>query len=292
MRVGVVLHGRRAGESGSSLSGQAATYNGSSWSAPTTVVTGEDFLDAVSCSSSSFCGAVATGFVGSALEGIGYTWNGTLERRSTPAGERPAWLVYPGLDLVCVGIVLPGDLFKPRRRDVERDDMERGLRHRWHGQPRVRVLPHAGVLRGRRQRGLRVDLYGDPAGAGQHDAAVDHGQPDRGHDPDGHHGTWTNNPTSITHQWEDCDADGNGCVPIDKATNPTYKVQTTDEGHSIVVQESAVNSGGTSLPASSAPTADCRAAGPQEHLGAEDLRHRDGGPDANRVARDSGRTVR
>ena len=108
-----------------------------------------------------------------------------LEQWPTPGSERHAWRV-PGLDLVHVGIVLPGGLLDPRRRPRSTAPtwtVDSGIDRS--GQPLVRVLPHAGVLRGRRLRRLRADVYRDPAGAGQPDAAVDHGQPDRGYDPDG-----------------------------------------------------------------------------------------------------------
>jgi len=242
------------GESGSSLSGQAATYNGSSWSAPTTVVTGEDFLDAVSCSSSSFCGAVATGFVGSALEGIGYTWNGTWSAgQPLPASAQlgsftqasisctsasfcqatysspdaamwngTTWSVDSGIDGTdnLASVSCPTQAFCEA---VDNEDF--ALTYTGTLLVPVNVTPPS--------------IMGNPI-VGTTLTVTD--------------GTWTNNPTSITHQWEDCDADGNNCVLIGKATSPTYKVQTTDKGHTIVVEEFAVNSGGTSLPASSVPT--------------------------------------
>ncbi|HVW19182.1 MAG TPA: nidogen-like domain-containing protein, partial [Solirubrobacteraceae bacterium] len=69
------------------------------------------------------------------------------------------------------------------------------------------------------------------------------------------HGTWTNDPTSYGYRWQRCDALGASCEPIDGATSPTYTLGDDDVGHTVVVEETATNAGGDSLPAASAPTA-------------------------------------
>jgi hypothetical protein len=69
------------------------------------------------------------------------------------------------------------------------------------------------------------------------------------------HGTWTNAPTSYSFQWEDCDGSGQACVAIAGATGASYVLTAADVGHTIVVQETASNSGGSGTPADSAPTA-------------------------------------
>ncbi|MGO9750197.1 MAG: beta strand repeat-containing protein [Solirubrobacteraceae bacterium] len=69
------------------------------------------------------------------------------------------------------------------------------------------------------------------------------------------HGTWTNNPTSYGYQWEDCDISGNNCSNIPGATSQTYQLTANDVGHTLRVQETATNAGGTSTPATSAQTA-------------------------------------
>ena len=66
------------------------------------------------------------------------------------------------------------------------------------------------------------------------------------------HGTWTNSPTSYTDQWADCDSAGANCTVV--ATGPTYTLTATDVGHTIVVQESATNAGGTGGPVNSSHT--------------------------------------
>ncbi len=66
-------------------------------------------------------------------------------------------------------------------------------------------------------------------------------------------GTWNNNPTTVTDQWEDCDIGGAACTPITNQTAATYTVGTSDVGHTIEVLETATNAGGTTT-ASSAPT--------------------------------------
>jgi adhesin/invasin len=68
------------------------------------------------------------------------------------------------------------------------------------------------------------------------------------------HGSWTNGPTSYAYQWQDCDGAGNSCSAIAGATSQTYTLAAGDVGHTIRVQESASNTGGTSSPAESAAT--------------------------------------
>src|SRR5438128_1146061 len=71
-----------------------------------------------------------------------------------------------------------------------------------------------------------------------------------------HHGSWTNEPTRFTYQWLRCDAKGAGCAPIADATSQTYALVAADVGHAIAVQETASNAGGSSVPATSTPTAE------------------------------------
>ncbi|HET8979047.1 MAG TPA: nucleoside hydrolase [Solirubrobacteraceae bacterium] len=68
-------------------------------------------------------------------------------------------------------------------------------------------------------------------------------------------GTWSNSPNSISYQWEQCNASGTGCTAITGATGQTYTVSSSDVGNTIVVTETAKNTTGSSLPASSLPTA-------------------------------------
>jgi hypothetical protein len=69
------------------------------------------------------------------------------------------------------------------------------------------------------------------------------------------HGSWSGSPTSFAYQWQDCDASGSNCQAITGATSKSYTLTGADVGHTIRVQESATNPGGTSAPASSAQTA-------------------------------------
>lgn len=67
-------------------------------------------------------------------------------------------------------------------------------------------------------------------------------------------GSWTNNPTSIGYQWEDCDGSGNGCEAIADATNQSYRLGASDVDHTIRVVETAANAGGSGGSATSAAT--------------------------------------
>ena len=72
------------------------------------------------------------------------------------------------------------------------------------------------------------------------------------------HGTWNEDapaPLSYTYQWERCDGSGANCAAIAGATASTYTPTTGDIGHTLIVLETAANSGGSSAPAASAPTA-------------------------------------
>jgi len=76
------------------------------------------------------------------------------------------------------------------------------------------------------------------------------------------HGTWTNNPTAYTYQWEDCDATGQSCSAISGATSQTYTLAATDFGDTIRVQETASNATGPGQVDTSAATPVVTAATP------------------------------
>ena len=67
-------------------------------------------------------------------------------------------------------------------------------------------------------------------------------------------GSWANNPTTFTHQWQRCDSNGLNCQPISGATQTTYTLVSADVGSTIVVQVTAQNSAGTTGPIASTPT--------------------------------------
>jgi hypothetical protein len=68
------------------------------------------------------------------------------------------------------------------------------------------------------------------------------------------HGSWLNDTTSYSYQWQRCDAKGSSCAEIAGATHQTYTLSSADVGHRIVVQESASNADGTGGPVSSPAT--------------------------------------
>ena len=68
-------------------------------------------------------------------------------------------------------------------------------------------------------------------------------------------GTWTNSPTGLAYQWQDCDSGGANCVAIAGATASTYTLQYSDAGHRVRVVETASNDAGSGTPATSDPTA-------------------------------------
>jgi len=73
---------------------------------------------------------------------------------------------------------------------------------------------------------------------------------------------WSNTPTGVSYQWEDCDSNGQNCQAISGATSKTYTLAASDVGYRIVVEETATNAGGTSAPATSAATGAVPESGP------------------------------
>jgi hypothetical protein len=59
-------------------------------------------------------------------------------------------------------------------------------------------------------------------------------------------GTWANNPTSFTYQWQRCSASGENCTGIASATNATYTPGTADVDNRLRVVVTAVNADGQS----------------------------------------------
>ncbi len=243
------------GESGTSLAGVAASYNGTSWSTPTTVISGETFLDAVSCPSSSFCGAVGAGFVGSALEGVGFTWNGTWSTAtplpaSAELGSFTQGSISCSSGSFCQAVYSSPDVATwdgttwtvGSGIDINASDTKANLASV--------SCPTQVFCEG-------VDFDGNAlAYTGTENVTPPsiQGSPIVGTTLTEVNGSWSNGPTSFTYQWEDCDTAGNGCAPISGATSQTYTVQDSDVGHTILVEEEPVIPGGGSAPAVSAPT--------------------------------------
>ncbi len=64
-------------------------------------------------------------------------------------------------------------------------------------------------------------------------------------------GTWTNAPVAYGYQWEECNAAGSECTPIAGATNANYTPSESQWGHTLVVEVTATNGGGSVVAASS-----------------------------------------
>jgi hypothetical protein len=65
------------------------------------------------------------------------------------------------------------------------------------------------------------------------------------------HGSWSNGPTRFGYQWETCDGKGKGCSAIRDATRQTYVPTAADVHHTLRIQETASNAGGSSRPSTS-----------------------------------------
>lgn len=67
-------------------------------------------------------------------------------------------------------------------------------------------------------------------------------------------GSWTNDPTSYSYQWQRCDLNGMSCVAIPGALFASYTLTDDDIGDTIRVQVVAINDGGYSPAVVSAPS--------------------------------------
>ncbi|HEY2631541.1 MAG TPA: hypothetical protein VGI26_04100 [Solirubrobacteraceae bacterium] len=74
-------------------------------------------------------------------------------------------------------------------------------------------------------------------------------------------GAWTENPTSFSYQWQDCDALGNNCVNTSGASAQTYTLSASDVGDTVRVVVTATNGGGSTA-VTSAPSATIAAVPP------------------------------
>ena len=68
-------------------------------------------------------------------------------------------------------------------------------------------------------------------------------------------GTWTNNPTSLSYQWQRCDRDGANCVVIPGATGQTYTLTTADTGTTTRVAVDVGNAAGAAPTSTASQTA-------------------------------------
>jgi len=76
------------------------------------------------------------------------------------------------------------------------------------------------------------------------------------------HGGWEYSPSEYAYEWQRCNGSGAECAVVAGATEQTYALSSADVGHTIRVQEIAINAGGASAPADSTVTAKVAAAAP------------------------------
>ena len=143
----------------------------------------------------------------------------------TPPGQQPWTFTYgsaPG-DENLPGDINSGRLLKYRRASA--------LTPAWNGSAPTGVSCkfHDGVISCHAGEGLKLE---GPSSVGTRIA--------------GSHGSWSNSPAAYAFQWEDCNAQGEGCVPIAGATNENYTPRTSDVTHTLRAAVTATNSGGSS----------------------------------------------
>lgn len=60
-------------------------------------------------------------------------------------------------------------------------------------------------------------------------------------------GTWQGTATSVSYQWQSCDASGASCAAITGATSSTYVVQNADHGHALRLVVTKSNQSGSGI---------------------------------------------
>jgi hypothetical protein len=65
-------------------------------------------------------------------------------------------------------------------------------------------------------------------------------------------GSWSGNPTSFSYQWLRCSSSGSSCAAVSGAAASSYTLGSADVGHTIRVQVTATNAGGSTAATSSA----------------------------------------
>jgi hypothetical protein len=78
------------------------------------------------------------------------------------------------------------------------------------------------------------------------------GTPKSGQKLTASNGTWSNNPTSFTYQWQRCASDARSCGDITGATSQSYTASSGDVGHALRVVVTASNADGKSSATSAA----------------------------------------
>jgi RHS repeat-associated protein len=67
-------------------------------------------------------------------------------------------------------------------------------------------------------------------------------------------GVWSNAPVAYAYEWEDCNSSGKECTPILGATNENYTPASSDVGHTLIAQVSAIDGDGSVSASSAAST--------------------------------------
>lgn len=261
------------------VKGNVVTFNGTSWSSPINVDSFSDtyqgaadvgWLMGMACSSPSFC--VATGYheyddthgVALARRGDYTVFNGTAW--STPASLP----TYSGWPMALAAISCPANGFcagVSGQGVATFDGISWSSPTTFPEDSVGDTFPSGGATfpviscsssefcMAADGRGQAM-MYGTPPPAPVNTTPpAIAGTPQQGQTLSELHGSWANRPTSYSDQWEDCDSSGNRCSAIAGATGQTYALTSSDVGHTIRVQETANNLGGSSSPASSAATA-------------------------------------
>jgi hypothetical protein len=88
------------------------------------------------------------------------------------------------------------------------------------------------------------------------------GTPKAGEKLTASNGTWSNNPTSFTYQWQRCASDGRACGDLTGATSQSYTATSGDVGHTLRVVVTATNADGHASASSGATDPISSANGP------------------------------
>jgi hypothetical protein len=223
--------------------GNAVTFNGSSWGAPTSI-DGTHTLSSVSCPSAAFCAAVD-------VNAYALTYNGSSWSAPIPVVIAELRSVSCPSVAFCIAVdpryALPYDGFVWGYVGIFYTIDSAGLRSV--------SCPSAAFCAAVDDAGNALIYSTPPPSPSNTSRPTISGSAVQRQLLTEAHGSWTNNPTRFSYQWEDCNTSGGACSAISNATSQAYLIQASDVGHTIRIQETASNTTGSSRPASSAPTA-------------------------------------
>jgi O-glycosyl hydrolase len=161
--------------------------------------------------------------------------HGSWTHEPEPNGYRYQWFSCNSLGLSCLPVAVENQVYTPVAKDVGSRLEVQEIATNVEGESQPAVSELTAVVVPAKPVNLGPPSFTGSARAGQTLTET--------------HGSWTNEPTSYTYQWERCDSSGENCIFPASSTEQAFKLSSTDVGHTLRVIETAINPGGESAPA-------------------------------------------